>query len=514
MNPVEAYKREKDGLDILNEIDQLALQHEGWETLDPADRERLKWLGIFFRKPTPGLFMMRIRMTNGRAASIQLRALSEIARRLGNGILDITTRQQIQIRAMNIKDVPDILRALEGVNLTSLQTGMDNVRNVISCPLSGLTPGEIFDASPIGRKFIDTILKNRAFTNLPRKLNVAITGCPENCTHGESQDISMTPAIREADGKPGFNIALGGKMGSGGMSIARQLDVFVEPRDAPLLAAEIVLLFRDEGFREERNKARLVFLLESWGINRFRAALEERWERPLEKAGIDMRVSHHTDHLGIQPQKQPGLYSVGLCVPTGRMTSEHMEEVARLAETYGSGDVRFTTSQNVILVNILEAKIDDLKNEPLLRQFSPEPHPFIAGLVTCTGTDYCNLGLIETKAIGLQLANLLAKKFPESTSVKMHWSGCPAGCGNHEAADIGFLGCKARVNGEIVDAVQIFAGGQTGPKSRPGEKIMELVPFDTLEDVLPIVLKHLNLLKKVRKESKKEQIVLMVPAIS
>ncbi len=183
-NTVEKVKAEKDGLDILEEIEGLAATHGGWETLDPGDRDRLKWIGVFFRKPTPGKFMMRVRVTNGQTTSGQLRALAEIARRLGNGILDITTRQQIELRAIKIGSVPEILEALQGVCLDSFQTGMDNIRGVNCCPLSGLTAEELFDAAPVGAEYTGIFLKNKEFTNLPRKFNVTITGCLENCTHG------------------------------------------------------------------------------------------------------------------------------------------------------------------------------------------------------------------------------------------------------------------------------------------------------------------------------------------
>ncbi|MPZ47916.1 MAG: hypothetical protein GEU75_01130 [Dehalococcoidia bacterium] len=227
-NSVEQLKAEKDGLDILDEIEELARQHDGWESIDADTRERLKWIGTFYRKPTPGEFMMRIRITAGQATSKQLRALATIASRQGNGILDITTRQQIELRAVKIRDVPDILESIRDLDLTTLQTGIDNVRNVNNCALAGLTPNELFDASPYGFELTSIFVGNPAFTNLGRKFNVTMTGCRENCTHTETQDLGMTPAIRRADSRAGFNVAVGGKMGSGGMTVAQKLDAFVE----------------------------------------------------------------------------------------------------------------------------------------------------------------------------------------------------------------------------------------------------------------------------------------------
>jgi len=513
-NPIERYKAEKDGLDILQEIEELAARHGGWETLDPGDRERLKWIGTFFRKPTPGQFMIRIRITNGQATAAQLRTLAELARRLGNGVLDLTTRQQVQLRAIQIKDVPQIMQALEGVDLTSLQTGMDNIRNVNCCSLAGLTPLELFDASLVGAEYTRIFLRNKEFSNLPRKFNVTITGCLENCTHAETQDLGLTPAVRRSDRKPGFNVAVGGKMGSGGMVVAQPLDVFVEPQEAASLVAEITRLFRDEGFREQRTKARLAFLLQAWGVERFRARLEERWGRGLEQAEQDVRRPNQTDHLGVHPQQQAGLFSVGLGIPTGRVSSHQVEELARLAEEYGCAQVRLTNGQNAILVGVPEPELPQLLEEALLKEFPPEPKPFLKGLVTCTGTDYCNLALIETKGNGQRLAEAMARRFPLAPAISMHWSGCPAGCGNHQAADIGFQGAKARVNGEVVDAVSIFVGGRTGTDPRPGVKVLELVPVAMLEELVPVILKHLEVLKKVSKDYEVEERVLMVPARS
>ena len=510
MNPIERLKAEKNGLDILEEIDELAAQHGGWETLEPNDRERLKWIGTFFRKPTPGRFMMRVRITNGQLASRQLSTLASLAQRLGNGVIDITTRQQLELRAVEIRDVPDILEALRGVDLTSLQTGMDNIRGVNTCSLSGLTPYELFDAAPIGEQFTQTFLGNRDYTNLPRKLNVTITGCLENCTHSETQDIALTPATGPK-ATHGFNVAVGGKMGSGGMTVAQPLDVFIAPDEAASLAAAITLLFRDEGAREQRTKARLAFLVQEWGPELFRQRLEERWGAPLLPSGRDVRLQRTTDHLGVTEQRQAGLYSVGLCVPTGRTQAGDMMELARIAEFYGAGAIRLTTGQNAIIVGVPEAKVQPLLDEPLLTRFSPSPHPFTRGLVSCTGKDYCNLALIETKALGKELADSLAARFPDAAPLTMNWSGCPAGCGNHHAADIGFQGAKARVDGEVVDAVSIFVGGRTGTDPRPGEKIMDLVPVSMLDELLPVVIDNLTTLKKIRREQPAEDRVLMVP---
>ncbi len=516
-NPIEKYKAEKDGLDVLDDINAIAAR--GYENISSGNAERLKWLGTFLRRRTPGFFMMRIRITAGRTSAKQLHTLADISERLGNEVLDITTRQQIELRAIKLQSVPQILKALEDVDLNSLQTGMDNIRNVNTCPLSGLTPNELLDAYPLTVEFTKLFLKNKAFTNLPRKLNPAITGCYENCTHAESQDIALVPAMKFMDGeeKKGFNVLVGGKMGSGGFTAAKPLDAFVLPLDAARLCAEIVLLFRDFGPRDSRTKCRLAFLLEEWGMEKFRNELEARWIKsggsPLLTEGKDLRWGFASDHLGIKPQKTPGLFSVGLCVPVGRVRAKQLHELARLSEVYGNEDIRLTTQQNAVLVNVPEEKLNALLSEPLLSEFSPEPSPLSRGLVSCVGIDYCNLALIETKGISVNVTEKLQKRVganaPEAFS--MRWSGCHAGCGNHLSADIGLQGVKGNVDGKTIDAVQIYVGGKTGKEARAAEKIMELVPVDILPDVLELVMKNMNLLQKIRRDFRAEQRVLMVP---
>src|SRR5919204_315562 len=258
-NPIEEYKQSKDGNPLRIRDDLQRLIDEGWAALSPADKELLKWVGVFFRKPTPGKFMMRIRMPNGFATGAQLAAIADLSSRLGNGAVDITTRQQIELRGYTIESVPEIFEKLRGVDLRTLQTGQDNVRNINGCPLAGLTPTELLDASPIVHTLDQTIVGvdgNPEFANLPRKFNMTITGCVENCTHNESQDLALVPATKFIHGTlySGFHVLVGGKMGSGGFTIASNLSWFVEPDQAHDVVVEIVRLFRDEGVRGPRTQ--------------------------------------------------------------------------------------------------------------------------------------------------------------------------------------------------------------------------------------------------------------------
>jgi ferredoxin-nitrite reductase len=247
----------------------------------------------------------------------------------------------------------------------------------------------------------------------------------------------------------------------------------------------------------------MAHLIAEWGIEELRYVLSERLMRPLEQAGQDMRRrGSHEDHIGVHPQKQHGMRSVGLAVTTGRLDPDQMTELARLADDYGSGTVRLTTGQNAILTDVPMQRIPALLREPLLRELSPAPSPFFRGMVACTGTDYCNLAQIETKGYAVRLSQALDDRLGRSCRpLTIHWSGCPAACGNHEAADLGFRGLRVNRGGEIIDAVAIYTGGKTGPDAAPGREILDVVPCD---DHLPDVVAEIIRKREQQMDSARE----------
>lgn len=486
VNKVELLKSEKGGLEILKDIHRFA--NEGWESISEADIQRLKWYGLFLRTPTPGHFMLRVRIPNGHSFSHQIRTLAQIATGFGNGVIDITSRQQVQIRHLRIEQVPDVFQLLRSVGLTSMQTGMDNVRNIMGCPVAGLHPAELMDASSLVQALNEHIVGNPEFTNLPRKFNVMITGCPDNCLHAETQDLALIPAVKEKPdgGVDGFNILVGGKLGSGGYRIASPLDAFVLPEEVIDVCSEIILLYRDHGCRESRSQNRLAFLIDEWGEERFRKMLEQRLGRPLARSGTDARVEQKNEHLGIYRQKQPLMNYVGLKVPVGRIHAEKLERLADLAQQYGNGEIRISSAQVLIVPNVSDKLLGDFLEEPLLKELLYCPSGIMKGLTSCVGIDYCHMATIETKSRALEVARKLETMLKDVAPISMNWSGCPAGCGNHLVADIGLLGKRANVNGEIVDAVDVYVGGRTGPNPKPAIKFLENIPCD----LLPEALKH------------------------
>jgi len=484
INKFEHIKAAKHGLDVWPDIQRYA--REGWETITDDDKVRMKWFGLFFRKHTPGSFMLRVRIPNGMASAWQMRVLAELADEFCHGELHITTRQQVQLRWFRIEQAPALIECLAAAGLETRQTGMDNIRNVMGCPLAGLTMHEILDASPIVRELTNSFVGDKALSNLPRKFNIAISACTENCLHLESQDVALVPAERRSEdgsAEKGFNVLVGGKMGSGGFTPAQALDAFVRPHEAAEICRHIALLYSDHGLRQSRSRARLAFMLEEWGISAFRAELEGRLGRELSAAGWDLRRPHETDHLGVAPQQQPGFYSVGLAVPVGRLSSAQARAVAELATRYGGSQVRFTPGQNVVLTHVPDTRLPELLAAPLLQELRPDPPQATRGTVACTGIGLCDLAMTDTKVDALRVAGRL-DGFGLQGPISINWSGCPAGCGNHQLADIGLQGARARLNGDVIEVYQVFVGGRAGRAAKAGTEALSAIPATEIGEVV------------------------------
>ncbi|MCA2717185.1 ferredoxin--nitrite reductase [Microcystis sp. M169S2] len=492
LNKFEKFKAEKDGLAIKDELDHFA--QIGWEAMDKTDLEyRLKWVGVFYRPVTPGKFMMRLRVPNGIISSEQMRVLGEIVQRYGDdGNADITTRQNLQLRGIRIEDIPDIFQRLKSVGMTSVQSGMDNVRNITGSPMAGLDADELIDTRELVQKVQDMITNcgqgNYQFTNLPRKFNIAIEGGRDNSVHAEINDIAFVPAYKE--GELGFNVVVGGFFSAKRCEAAIPMNVWVRPNQEVVdLCRGILEVYRDNGLRANRQKSRLMWLIDEWGIEEFRTRVANHLGYPLataaEKDGIDWEKR---DHLGVFPQKQEGLSYIGLCVPVGRLFADDMFDLARIAEVYGSGELRLTVEQNVIIPNIAAENMPTLLTEPLLAKFTPNPTPLQRALVSCTGAQFCNFALIETKNKAVDLISQLDAELNIPRGVRMHWTGCPNSCGQPQVADIGLMGTKARKDGKTVEGVDLYMGGKVGKDAHLGSCVQKGIPCEDLKSLLTSIL--------------------------
>ena len=503
LNPIEKAKAEKSPFSLRQELDHFA--HIGWEAMDEFERNYgLKWLGFFYRTVTPGKFMLRMRTPNGMLTSGQLRVLGEIVQRYGNasgfqeeGNADLTTRQNIQLRGIRIEDIATVIEYLEQAGLTSVQSGMDNVRNITGSPVAGLDADELIDTRGLVRKVQDMITNNGegnpSFANLPRKFNIAIAGCRDNSVHAEINDLAFIPAYQ--NGVIGFNVWVGGFFSPKRVAAAVPLNVWVDPRDVVALCEAILVVYRDHGSRGNRQKTRMMYLIEAWGVEKFRAEVEKQLGYSLQPAAPkDEILWDKRDHIGIHAQKQPGLNYVGLHIPIGRLYAHEMFELARMAEVYGSGEIRFTVEQNLIIPNVPDSRLGPFLKEPLLQErFSIDPENLNRALVSCTGSEFCGFAIIETKNRALAMIKELEAELSLPHPVRIHWTGCPNSCGQPQVADIGLMGTKARKDGQMVEAVDIFMGGKVGKHAHLGETVMEKIPCEDLKPVLRnLLIEHFS----------------------
>ena len=493
LNKLEQLKAQQDGLDSFGDLLRHARENTPIDQISEDEFQRMKWFGVFHRPQTPGEFMLRLRVTGGQLRSGQLRAIAAVARSHGPGSADITSRQNLQLRGLPLAVVPSVLETLHEAGVSTLQTGLDNVRNYIGCPLAGIDGMELFDTTPLLKALGEAHLGKKDYSNLPRKFNVSLAGCREDCGHAQTQDLGFSPATRRINGRrvAGFNVLVGGALGGTSPRLATPLDVFVRPHEVVDLFTALLRVYRDHGPREKRTEARLKWLVAAWGEERLRAAVEDEVGRPLEQAGHDERLRVAGDHLGIRAQRQVGLHYVGLHVPVGRISADQLDGVARLADGYGAGEVRLTIGQNVIIPHVPEANLPGLLTEPLLQQLRPNPPGIWRNLVACTGKDYCHYSLIDTKARAVELATKLERsgvQVPDDT--RIHVSGCIHACGKHHIADIGIQGVNIRVSKGVAEAADIFVGGALGPEARLARKHLTNVHGDDLPALVEGLLRQ------------------------
>lgn len=488
----------------------------GVEAIDevPGEWERLKWVGLYPQVQGGDAFMCRIKVPGGRLSADQARVIGEIADEFargpapnpyfGEGFADITTRQDIQLHWIRIGDVPEIWRRLGAVGVTTVQACGDSARNVVCCPVAGVDRAELVDAHPVARAISDFFTGNREFANLPRKWKLSVTGCREDCAQAEINDVGLWPARGDGD-MLGFNLLVGGGL-SDGPRMASDVDVFVRPEQAVDLTRAIARVFGELGNRENRGLARMRYLVQELGPEGFRSELAERAPFPLTPGGAPLVDRYRGDHVGLHPQKQDGLWYVGLNVTVGRIAGAHLAEAARLAAEYGSGQVRLATDQNLILTGAPEERLGELLDEPLLGVHSPRPGPFERGAVACTGTEFCRYAIVETKTRMAQWARWLDDRLADTAGadgeagagtghtrrripvgvepaagtgdtrrrvpvgveradeiIRVHLSGCSASCAQPQIADVGLRGETAHLaDGSLVEGVDVGLGGSLG----------------------------------------------------
>jgi len=473
---MERLKREKNPWEAFDEV--RAFARAGRSSVVPEWASAyFKWWGVYTQgdgvgatggKGGEGLatdwFMMRVGIPNGIISASQLRNIGGLARQHARNLADVTVRQNIQLHWLSIESLPEVVDALDRIGLSPKGACGDVVRNVTGCPLAGVAADELIDASPLAFAIADDLKGNSGFFNLPRKFKISATGCTAWCNYPEINDVALTAVDR--DGEVGYSLRVGGGL-SNEPHLAVRLDAFIRPDQAPGVVRATTEIFRDQqALRESRERARMkyLFMREGWTAERFLDELHGRLGYQLDPA-VPEEIPDESlrDHVGIHPQKQTGLAYVGASVLRGRMTGEQLEAVADLAERFGSGSLRATVSQNLVIVDVPYAKTGELARELGQIGLYVEASPFWRGAIACTGTEFCKLAITETKGFTRWLVDEMEERLPQfDQQLKLHVTGCPNGCGQHWIADIGLEGKKIKHEGKLMDAYYFCLGGAVG----------------------------------------------------
>ncbi len=485
LNAAERFKKDDDGLNVRDRI-MNRYAAAGFDSIDPADlRGRFRWWGLYTQR-RPGIgggktgaledaeiedryFMMRTRIPGGQLTAHQLRTVAGIAKEYGRDLADVTDRQNVQYHWIRIEDVPAIWQRLEEAGLSSLEACGDVPRNILGCPVAGIDDREIIDASAVLAATEAVVAGNPEFTNLPRKFKSAISGCSSQCTAHEVNDISFV-GVPGPDGEPGFDLWVGGGLSTNPM-IAQRLGVFVTPDLVPEVWAGVAAVFRDYGYRRLRSRARLKFLVADWGAERFREVLEKEYLGYALPAGAAPEpLAGPRDHVGVHRQRD-GRYYVGVSLPTGRSSGSQLWQVADLAEAFGSGRVRTTTEQKLLILDVPDGRVEELVAELAALDLQARPSAFRRGMMACTGIEFCKLAIVETKQRAQDLYAELDRRLPEfDTPITINVNGCPNSCARFQIADIGLKG--SMVDGG--EGFQVHLGGSLGIDPSFGRKLRGL----------------------------------------
>ncbi len=471
----------------------------GFDSISEDDMERFKWVGVYQQRPKDGYFMMRLKIAGGHVSNAQLRGVAKIARLYADSVADITTRMTYQIHWLTIENMPAVMDELETIGL-GVKKGMfgacgDICRNIVSSPLTGIEREQVIDPTSFFVEANQFFSENPEYADLPRKFKVAIVGHREGA-QCEINDLSFY-GVKRSDGSLGYGVMIGGGL-STEPHIAQDLEVFVKPEAAMKVMEALISIYRDHGYRKSRKHARVKYLVADWGAAKYLEETEKLLGYSLDKAeSTPQNVRGYEDHYGIHPQMQEGLSYIGVPVIGGRVTSDQWDAVADLAQEYGDGSARLTVMQSFYIPNIktenapiVAAKLEEIG---LPTQVS-SVH---SGMVACTGIQYCNLAVAETKNRAKDVVTWLDAnmKFSEAEHLRVNLNGCPNSCGQHWIADIGFQGCQKKVDGVLKEHFDVFLGGALGSDARFNRRIKRI----PAEDV-PMAIKTLSEIYSAQKQ--------------
>jgi sulfite reductase (ferredoxin) len=487
LNPNERMKKDSDGLEVRQRIIDI-YSKGGFDSIDPGDlRGRMRWFGLYTQRAQgiPGgktavlepeeledrYFMLRVRIDGGQLTSDQLRAIAGISTDFGRDVADVTDRQNVQLHWIRIEDVPAIWERLESVGLGTTEACGDTPRVMLNCPLAGILEDEVIDATGVLAEVVEKYVGDPAFSNLPRKWKTSMSGCVDHCTGHEINDVSFV-GVRNEAGDVGYDLWIGGGL-STNPKLAQRIGVFVRPDQVTEVWAAATSIFRDYGYRRQRNHARMKFLMADWGPEKFRQVMQDEYLHAALPDGPAAAPAKHDerDHVGVSRQKD-GRNAVGFALRTGRISGTLLATVAQLADEFGAGRVRTTAQQKLVILDVPDDRVEDLVAELAVHDLRVRPSAFRRGTMACTGLEFCKLAIVETKGHAQDLYTELEKRLPDfDEPISINVNGCPNSCARFQTADIGFKGSMVKAeSGEMVEGFQVHLGGHLGVEAAFGRK--------------------------------------------
>ena len=458
-NPLDAWER------LLAHADENKLP-------DPENTYRFKTHGLFHVAPAQDSFMLRLRIPACELTAVQLHGLADLAQELGGGYSHITTRGNLQIREFKPRDIVKVLTRVQELGLTSRGSGADNIRNVTASPDSGFSPDELLDVRPHAKAIHHYILNHRDLYGLPRKFNIAFDNGGAMSVAADTNDIGffacrVTPSSlsnfkSEISNSPApgiyFRVQLGGITGH--KDFARDTGLLIKPAEAVAVSAAMLRVFAENGCRTDRKKARLKYLLEQWGVEKFLAETQKKLAFPLVRlplaAGEARRPVEKHAWLGARRQTQRGLNSIGIGTPVGRLTPRQMHALADLATNFGKGELRLTVWQSLVIPHVGEAFVESVKRSVTRMGLFHQASLATGGIIACTGNKGCKYSAADTKGHAVALMKHLGHRVALTSPVNIHFTGCPHSCAQHYCGDIGFVGAK---HADGSEAYHVVLGG-------------------------------------------------------
>jgi ferredoxin-nitrite reductase len=495
----EKFKRELHPFDGYEKLKDQAARNEAPKA---DDNFRWRFYGLFYCAPTQKSYMCRLRIPNGILSHWQFAGLAGLAERYAGGYAHVTTRANLQMRDVEPKNAVAMVEGIQDLGLTSRGSGADNIRNVTGTPTAGVDPQELLDTRPYAREWHFHILNDRSLYGIPRKFNVGFDGGGLVAVLEDTNDIGFQ-AVEVKDGfgvEPGvwFRLMLGGITGH--KDFARDTGVIVKLAEATAVADAVVRVFIDNGDRTNRAKARLKYVLDAWGFEKFVAAMEEKLGRKLTRVPAEAIAPRpafdRLAHIGVHAQKQKGFSWIGVALPVGKLLPDQMRGLARIAAEFGDGEIRLTVWQNLLIANVPDDKVAAAETAIASLGLSTKANSIRAGLIACTGNAGCRLAMSNTKQHADDIAQWCEARVALDGPLNIHLTGCPNSCAQHYIGDIGLLGVKVAINedGDQVEGYHIHVGGGFGPDAQCGREVFHDVKADdaprTVERMLKAYLAH------------------------